>query len=194
MIPDKLLRSASVFANRSNLLLHLASREPRWKHVAEIGVAFGGFSKPIIEILNPDFFYAVDKFIIHQLDIIFGSPPSLTLGDKEHLIWYQEQFPTASICPGLSWEVLATFADASLDFAYLDAGHDFESVTKDIRELKRVVKPGGIIMFDDYTNFDTIAWEQFGVLAAVNRYIEEGHQVLGISLHPEGFHNIAVVN
>jgi len=168
--------------------------------VAEIGVAYGGFSQIILDAVAPSEFHAFDTFELHEQENVFGSHPSTVLGDQSHWSYYRQRFCNSADYPntaiytweGPSQEQLKLPLDDTFDFAYLDAAHDYLSVTSDIEQLKRIVKPRGVIMFDDYTTYDTIARQDFGVLQAVNEYIEEGHEVLGISLHPEGFHNIAV--
>src|SRR5207253_8367684 len=42
------------------------------------------------------------------------------------------------------------FADASVDFVFIDAGHDFNSVCNDIRVWLPKVKPGGVLAGHDY--------------------------------------------
>jgi predicted O-methyltransferase YrrM len=54
------------------------------------------------------------------------------------------------------------YADGSLDFVYIDAAHDFESVKRDIDAWLPKVKNGGILAGDDYIP----SWQ--GVIDAVN--------------------------
>ena len=44
----------------------------------------------------------------------------------------------------------ATYPDQSLDFVFLDADHDYESVKADIAAWLPKVKPGGILAGHDY--------------------------------------------
>jgi predicted O-methyltransferase YrrM len=44
----------------------------------------------------------------------------------------------------------AEFADGSLDFVFIDAAHDYESVTADIRAWAPKVKPDGVLAGHDY--------------------------------------------
>jgi len=53
------------------------------------------------------------------------------------------------------------YQDHSLDFVYIDAGHDYESVKADIQAWLPKIKPNGIIAGDDYN-----PW--WGVPRAVN--------------------------
>lgn len=49
-----------------------------------------------------------------------------------------------------SLEAAATYADASLDFVFIDAAHDYDSVRADILAWDPKVKEGGIISGHDY--------------------------------------------
>ncbi len=51
----------------------------------------------------------------------------------------------------LSWEAAESFYDLSLDFVFIDAGHDYESVKKDLAAWWPKVKPGGTFAGHDYT-------------------------------------------
>ena len=49
-----------------------------------------------------------------------------------------------------SVEAAKTYADHSLDFVFIDAQHDYDSVKEDILAWKDKVKPGGILAGHDY--------------------------------------------
>jgi len=56
----------------------------------------------------------------------------------------------------LSWEGANFYHDASLDFVFIDAAHDYESVKKDIIAWFPKIKKGGVIAGHDYTWCDDV--------------------------------------
>jgi SAM-dependent methyltransferase len=193
-LPYDSLTDARIYPSRYDLLSALPIPNPCT--VAEIGVAFGDFSTYILCTCQPQIFTAIDTFTLHQWEqpaYLMGKNIHEELAGQTHLAFYQNRFPTADITRGLSWEALETYPDNHFDFAYLDAAHDYDSVTRDIQQLRRTVKPGGHIMFDDYTNWDIHTNTPYGVMQAVNEYIQiDKPDIIGIALNPNGFHNIAV--
>jgi len=69
-----------------------------------------------------------------------------------------------------SMEAVLEFPFESLDFVYIDAGHEFDYVMCDIIEWARRVKKGGIISGHDYYRF-----VNSGVIAAVDTYAKIHH-------------------
>jgi predicted O-methyltransferase YrrM len=66
----------------------------------------------------------------------------------------------------LSWEGAKHFRDSSLDFVFIDAAHDYNSVLKDITAWYPKVKSGGKISGHDY-------YEGNGVGIAVKEYFKD---------------------
>lgn len=52
----------------------------------------------------------------------------------------------------ISWEGAELYDDLSLDFVFIDAAHDYDSVVKDINAWLPKVKKGGVIAGHDYLN------------------------------------------
>ena len=50
---------------------------------------------------------------------------------------------------GVSWESAKYFQDGELNFVFIDAAHDYDSVTKDIKAWLPKVTPGGVIAGHD---------------------------------------------
>jgi hypothetical protein len=70
-----------------------------------------------------------------------------------------------------SAEAAARFADGSVDFVWLDAGHDHASVAADIAAWLPKVKPGGVMGGDD--------WPMEGVARAVREALGAGITLRG---------------
>ena len=77
-----------------------------------------------------------------------------------------------------SVEAAARVADGSLDFAFIDARHDYASVLEDLHAWYSKVRPGGILAGHDYVDGPFPAGV-FGVRAAVDEFLGER----GIPVH-----------
>jgi hypothetical protein len=83
--------------------------------------------------------------------------------------------------------------DNSIDYLYLDAGHTYEEVVKDIEQIKKKIKATGIIQFNDYTLFDCFAFIPYGVPKAVNEFmLKENYEMLFLCLHHQFFCDVVV--
>jgi len=167
--------SAALLPDRANALKYM----PKHGIVAEVGVAYGDFSRKIIDALSPKKFFAIDYF--SQSDPFFSlwGRDDCARDNMPHQQWYENKFKAEIECglmetrQGLSWDCLAQFPDDHFDYVYVDAGHDYQSVKKDIDVLKNKVKNGGFIQFNDYCNPTA-----YGVINAVNSFINSGrHKV-----------------
>jgi hypothetical protein len=171
---------------------------PKGGVCAEVGTAYGEFSRVILKNLGPSVFHAIDTF-----NIVAGREPwGLTIL-AEHKMTHEEYYAEKFLSlinskklimhKGLSWEVLATFEDNTFDYLYLDAGHDYKSVKKDIDALNAKMKPNSFIQFNDYTIYDFFAGTQYGVIQAVNEFIMSGkHEMIAFCLNSHGFHDVLV--
>lgn len=73
---------------------------------------------------------------------------------------------------GISWEVASLYVDNSLDFIFIDAAHDYESVKKDIIAWYPKLKNNGVLAGHDYTTSS-------GVHKAVHEIFKEVHSTEG---------------
>lgn len=78
-----------------------------------------------------------------------------------------------NIVKSISWDGANLYENESLDFVYIDAGHDYESIKKDINAWYPKVKKGGIISGHDYVDHSTC-----GVKRAVNEFFKDKHPII----------------
>jgi len=121
----------------------------------EVGVHDGFFSWFILEHWKGKRLFSVDPWK-HQEDVMFDAS---NVSQQEHDEAYNvcrdmlKQFGTRSvIMREFSIDAAKTFQDNSIDFVYLDARHDYHSVSTDLRAWYPKVKVGGIIAGHDYKN------------------------------------------
>jgi Methyltransferase domain len=131
----------------------------------EIGVAFGTHSATILEKTQVSKLYSIDPYTVgfpycdhpkaeQFSDILFYKVKALLslFGARSILVRMTSIKAAKLFSPGL------------LDFVFIDALHDYESVREDIEAWYPIVRRGGIIAGDDYT-------QQFpGVIKAVTEF------------------------
>jgi hypothetical protein len=164
-LPAQALENARVYPNRHAMLEVL----PKGGTVAEVGTWRGEFSEAIALTCRPDAFHLID------IDFAPLQPPAMPVKMHE----------------GDSSTILKTFAPGFFDWIYIDGDHSYESVRKDIEAADRAIKPGGLLMCDDYCTWNSGAGSPYGVARAVNEFIiERGYSVEGLALQCGGMYNI----
>ena len=71
-----------------------------------------------------------------------------------------------NVIKSLSWDGASNYSDNSLDFVFIDAGHDYNSVTKDLNAWYPKIKKNGTIAGHDYHY-------NCGVYPAVNDFFKD---------------------
>ncbi len=194
-IPQELMADAKLLSSRYEAIKLM----PKGLTVAELGVAYGDFSEFIINEMKPNKFYAIDYFNKNNpFERILGKNTFLQEGIP-HEKWYRNRFKECissglmEICSGLSWECMERFEDDYFDYVYVDAGHDYESVKKDIEVIVRKVKHGGYIQFNDYIFHDFSSDYYYGVIPAANEMVKEtGSQVVYYCLNYHCYDDIVI--
>lgn len=128
-----------------------------------------------------------------------GEKKELEKNNCSHEVYYKQKFAKqveqgkVEVRAGFSWDVLATFPDAYFDYLYVDAGHRYDAIRKDIEICKKKIKPTGYIQFNDYTSFDPINLEAFGVHKAVNEFmIAENYEMVAFCMQGSHFCDVVV--
>lgn len=167
-------------------LLHLL---PKGGEVAEIGVAKGEFSRLILANAKPRKLHLIDLWA-HQAREDYamdGNNADDGEQDRRHQA-VLDQFAAeirdsiVSIHRAYSYDAAQDFADGQLDWIYIDALHSYDEVLSDLRRYKDKVKPDGLILGHDYANHWRAQEMQFGVVEAVNDFVEqEGFEFVTLS-------------
>ncbi len=154
-------------------LLHFL---PKNGDVAEIGVAEGGFSKQILATATPRKLHLIDPWQEFADDYAkdANNRPQTEMDTRADAV---RQMFDAEITAGqveihraTSTDALPAFADASLDWVYIDGNHTYEAVSEDLRSYWPKVRDDGFLLGHDYTNHAVYRAMGFGVVEAVNEF------------------------
>ena len=166
--------NSTLVPNRQALLELL----PAGGTVAELGVAAGDFSADILALARPSKLYLVDIW----------AEGSQRYGEDK-LAGVQARFAReiaagqVEIVRGMSVPAADGFADASLDWIYIDTDHTYATTLQELHSYAPRLKPGGIIAGDDYANLSVDSWGKFGVMEAVQQFcLEQDWEFLYLSV------------
>jgi len=138
-----------------NLYSYMVEKFPTNSHFVEVGVWKGmSAAYMAVEIINSGKnikFDCIDnwEFVKDLQDDI----PQELFGEDIYETFLKNIEPVKDkITPikSLSWDGAKYYEDNSLDFVFIDAAHDYESVKKDINAWFSKVKKGGAIGGHDY--------------------------------------------
>nr|CAX84188.1 uncharacterized protein [uncultured bacterium] len=178
---SKTLRTYLLDLSRENLL-DLLDKD---KCFVEIGVAEGAFSQEILQRCRPSSLTLIDLWA-HQEDPAYA-PDVNNVEAETQAARYQavkDRFsgPNVSILRQDSLSAANLFADGSLDYIYIDAMHTFEAVSADLHAWWPKLAEGGLLMGHDYANHIVAVKSGFGVVEAVNKFVQEtGCTFIGIT-------------
>jgi hypothetical protein len=155
-------------------MIHPSTREDLYQHFeregigAEIGVHVGKNAARLLDICAPTRLYLVDPYrrgdlVVDGIDLPIDAEEAMRQcaarfrGDRRALFrrtWSQ------------LW--LGSIDDGSLDWAYVDSDHKYETTRDELVLLARKVKPTGIIAGHDYHDLFG------GVKQAVDEFVAKG--------------------
>ena len=165
-IRQELLDPCKVVQNRESVLPLL----PKKVIAAELGVLGGDWSDLLLRYLEPSELHLID---------LFNSPDWPWVEPKRfepatHLEFMQKKFEEKSnvkIHQGDSISILNSFPDEYFDLLYIDSDHRYEHVMGELLVAKKKIKPGGYIMLNDYIVYDYANHVRYGVVRAVNEFM-----------------------
>jgi hypothetical protein len=141
--------------------LHLNKLLPENPICAEVGCAEGLFSADILR-WPAGKLYMVDAW--ETLDTTGDGASPQEWHDKNYSDAMKRVEPykeNVEVLRGVSWEMANKVEDESLDLVYLDAGHSYECVKRDLAAWFPKIKKGGVMAGHDYEN------NSYGVKRAV---------------------------
>lgn len=148
----------------------------------EVGVADGRFARSILEHWQGRRLVLVDCWEPQdpaEYQDVQNQGPSYHQHNFAQVTALVKANPRAEILRGFTPTAASHFADASLDFVYLDANHSYLAVRDDLRAWYPKVKPGGLLAghdyLDGYLGFgpDFQGGTLFGVRTAVDEFCRE---------------------
>jgi hypothetical protein len=149
---------------------------------AEIGVKRGGFSELVLRNWDCELLISIDPWLSVEWDEYVDRSNVTQPEFEENFMFTKARLapfgPRSEIWRLMSVEAAERVADGSLDFAYIDARHDYESVLEDLNAWYSKLKPGAIFAGHDYVD-GQFAQGDFGVKSAVDEFFAER----GIPVH-----------
>lgn len=173
-LPQDYLSRCILLSDRTELIRRL----PKQAVVAEVGTDFGSFAKQILEISEPREFHIFDLTFSRFDRAFFESAIS-----SNRVMLHQ----------GDSSTEMSRLSDPIFDWIYIDGDHSFEGVLRDIKEAKRLIRPGGFLVFNDYTVYSPLERIQYGVMRAVNDLcLDEDFELVMFALSVVSYHDVAL--
>ncbi|MEO1568411.1 MAG: class I SAM-dependent methyltransferase [Pseudomonadota bacterium] len=176
--------------------IHALEAWPVGGVIAEVGVMQGAYTRPILERVKPETFWAIDKYEAHD------NPKNPRLvarfEGKTQEAFYRDRFAAeieagqVQIKKGLSYECLAAFPADTFDAIYIDAAHDYASVKADAEASIPVLKRDGLLVFNDYAHASP-AGQNYGILSVANQLLNSGEwELVYFALDWKGFPDLAM--
>lgn len=189
------LQDARLYADRWHMIDNLGPK--KLGSVAELGVALGDFSRALIERYEPDLFYAIDLFTLHEYPSLWDRDSAKIFDGRTHADVYLERMQPYRDCmairQGDGADELAKLPDASIDLIYIDGSHSYDNVVRDGAAACKKVKPGGMLIFNDYIIWSHLENMWYGVIPVVNDLVvNKGGKVTAFALHPNMYADIAI--
>jgi SAM-dependent methyltransferase len=138
---------------------------------AEVGVHKGRFTPVLLEVTQPRTLHIIDPWYRLGLEWNWGAGDRSTVNALTRII--RRHAPALAegslvLHIGDDLEILPRFPEASFDWLYIDSSHAYEHTGKELRLAERLVKPGGVICGDDWS--DNPGHPHHGVRRAVEEF------------------------
>lgn len=151
---------------------------PRGGAIAEVGTQTGRWAEQMLAVCWPSELHLYDTDLSEAALYLDG-------------LGYHDD--TMRLHQGDSSTMLAELPDHHLDWAYIDADHSFEGVTRDVKVAMDKVKPDGLLVFNDYTLWSILEGAEYGVVQVVNGLLaNHGYEIVHFAFQPLGYHDVAL--
>jgi hypothetical protein len=130
--------------------------------VAEVGVAFGEFSREILNRCTPNQLQLIDAWSTER----YQKGLEQVRSDLHDEI----EAGQVTIHQGLSTEVLPEFDDGTFDWVYIDTNHTYATTLLELEIADKKVKSGGRIAGHDFCSGNVIKPVPYGVVEAVTKF------------------------
>jgi len=169
-IPQAQLDGCMLLSDRIEMLRRL----PKGGRVCELGTFRGDFARFILDIVAPE--------ELHLVDVSFAACRQDVL---DHPAVRRHEMTTTAY--------LGASAAPDFDWIYVDADHGYEAVAADIAAAKGRVKPGGLLVFNDFARIVRPGFGVFGVHQAVSEFAAaEGWPLAYLCLSGEALYDVAL--
>lgn len=152
-LPASKLEGCEILPDRLTLLDKL----PKGGVMAEIGVDRGDFSLEILNRCKPD--------ALHLFDIDISRLVNTKIRAE-----LEAENSRLTTHVGDSSANMSKLPDSSFDMVYIDGDHAYEGVVRDIEAVLPKLKPGGVMIFNDYTVWSAASMFHCGVARAVHEF------------------------
>ncbi len=168
-IPQAQLEGARLLTGRIEMLHRL----PKGGRICELGTYRGDFARAILDIVEPEELHLVDvSFALCRPDVL------------AHPAVRRHESTTLAYLDGTQ--------AGPFDWIYVDADHGYEAVVADIAAARTRVKPGGLLIFNDFARIVRPGLGVFGAHQAVCEFAaREGWPVVWLCLEGEALYDIA---
>jgi len=194
-----------------NGLIRLVPKNAVW---AEVGVYKGDFSQIVLDTCAPSQYYLIDnwKFDVKEHNPFDDATENFSnfrgrvhwehYGDEPNA--HQEQnfqdvtkrfagAPNVQIIRERSVEGIKGLPDNHLDVIYIDANHQYEYALRDMMHARKKLKPGGIMIMDDFYEGPGGYEQNEGVMGAVNTFVKR-HDYVYLTATCGSFSNVALTD
>ena len=167
-IKQNQLNKCKVFQNRTELIKSITNQNT---FGAEVGVLYGDFSEVILNTTK-----------IKQLTLIDIDTSMI----KKQVVSNNKIKINETLSKNFTSKKL-------FDWIYIDGDHSYQGVKEDINLFKKLLKPKGYLVFNDYCKVNIRSLGTFGVHKAVNEFLNSSEwKVYGLALQTNCLYDIAI--